>query len=143
VLSDYFRNPLFAFLDFGPTRMRLLEPFGTSLMVLGYAIFIWSVVARGPYATSWQMPTDHKLVERGPYRHVRHPSYLGYFLMFIGFLLMWRNVIALIPLIAIPGYVLITRREDELLVAKFGEKYVQYKKRAGGFLPKMSRSKSR
>jgi protein-S-isoprenylcysteine O-methyltransferase Ste14 len=38
--------------------------------------------------------------------------------------------------------VLITHREDEMLAAKFGEKYLRYKKRVGGFLPKMSRSKS-
>jgi protein-S-isoprenylcysteine O-methyltransferase Ste14 len=141
VLLDYSGNSLFASLDF--VGMCLLEPFGSFIMVLGYAIFIWSVLARGPIATSWQMRADHRVVDWGPYRYVRHPSYLGYFLMFIGFLFMWQNIIALLPLVAIPGYVLITHREDEMLAAKFGEKYLRYKKRVGGFLPKMSRSKSR
>lgn len=129
-------------LDLDMLQTSLLEPFGLLVMVLGYAIFIWSVVARGRYATSWQMPADHKLVDWGPYRYVRHPSYLGYFLMFIGFLLLWQNALALIPLIAIPGYLLITRSEEKMLVAKFGNKYVQYQKHVGQFLPKLRSSKS-
>jgi protein-S-isoprenylcysteine O-methyltransferase Ste14 len=62
--------------------------------------------------------------------------------MFIGFLMLWRNILALIPLIAIPGYVLITRSEEKMLVAKFGEKYVQYQKHVGRFLPKVRMGKS-
>jgi protein-S-isoprenylcysteine O-methyltransferase Ste14 len=122
--------------------MVQVELFGLLVMVLGYAIFIWSVLARGRYATSWQMPTDHKLVDWGPYRYVRHPSYLGYFLMFIGFVLLWHNALALVTLIAIPGYVLTTFREEEMLRVKFREEYVQYQKHVGRFLPKVSLSKS-
>jgi len=123
--------------DIGTMQMGLMESFGASVMVLGYAIFIWSVLVRGRYATSWQMPEDHKLVNGGPYRYVRHPSYLAYFLMFTGFLLMWHNFLALIPLIAVPGYILLTFREEEMLVAKFGERYIQYQKYVGRYLPKI------
>ena len=115
-----------------------LESFGLLAMVIGYAIFLWSVLARGRYATSWQMPTDHILVDWGPYRYVRHPSYLGYFLMFAGFLLLSQSILALISFIAIPGYVFITRREEDMLVSKFGERYSLYQKRVGRFLPKFS-----
>ena len=115
-----------------------IESFGMLIMVFGYAIFLWSVLARGRYATSWQMPADHILVDWGPYRYVRHPSYLGYFLMFIGFLLLSQSMLALISFIAIPGYALITRREEELLVSKFGERYVRYQKSVGRFIPKFS-----
>lgn len=130
-----------AYLDFGTVLMVQLEFFGLLSMIFGYAIFIWSVLARGRYAMSWQMPADHKLVNWGPYRCVRHPSYLGYYLMFIGFALLWHNALALVPLIAIPGYVLIARREEEMLVARFGEAYVQYQKRVGRFLPKVALKK--
>ena len=131
--------PLPRYLVFEITQ---LEFFGLLIMVLGYAIFIWSVLARGRYATSWQMPTDHKLVNWGPYRYVRHPSYLGYFLMFTGFALLWHNVLALVPLIAIPGYMLITLREEEMLVTRFKEAYLLYQKNTGRFLPKIPLTKS-
>jgi len=58
--------------------------------------------------------------------------------MFIGFALLWHNALALFPLIAIPGYVLIAGREEEMLVARFGEAYVQYQKRVGRFLPRVT-----
>jgi protein-S-isoprenylcysteine O-methyltransferase Ste14 len=133
--SEGFRLP--TFLDLGVIWVNVLALFGSLVMVLGYGIFIWSVVARGRYATSWQMPIDQKLVDWGPYRYVRHPSYLGYFLMFIGFLLMWQNALALIPLIAIPSYAQITNREEEMLVATFGAKYREYRKHVGRFLPRI------
>ncbi|MGD0423057.1 MAG: isoprenylcysteine carboxylmethyltransferase family protein [Candidatus Bathyarchaeia archaeon] len=137
VLLDFWNDlgPFHGYLGFGTVQ---LEFFGLLTMILGYAIFIWSVLARGRYATSWQMPADHKLVNWGPYRWVRHPSYLGYYLMFIGFALLWHNALALFPLIAIPGYVLIAGREEEMLVARFGEAYVQYQKRVGRFLPRVT-----
>jgi protein-S-isoprenylcysteine O-methyltransferase Ste14 len=134
--SESFRLP--TFLDLGVIWVNALALSGSLVMVLGYGIFIWSVVARGRYATSWQMPTNQKLVDWGPYRYVRHPSYSGYFLMFIGFLLMWQNALALIPLIAIPGYARITNREEEMLVATFGTKYLEYRKHVGRFLPRIS-----
>jgi hypothetical protein len=57
----------------------LLELIGAPMMASGYAIFIWSVLARGQYATSWEIPEKQRLVNWGPSRYVRHPSYLGYF----------------------------------------------------------------
>jgi protein-S-isoprenylcysteine O-methyltransferase Ste14 len=61
--------------------------------------------------------------------------------MFTGFILLWHALIALVALVAIPGYVLITRREEEMLVAMFGRQYTQYQKNAGRFFPKMRRHK--
>jgi len=146
----FFESILYIFLCFSNRPFPLssgmtqanLESFGMFVMVVGYAIFLWSVLARGRYATSWQMPADHILVDWGPYRYVRHPSYLGYFLMFIGFLFLSQSVLALASLIAIPGYALITRREEEMLVSKFGDRYLRYQTSVGRFLPSVLVRKS-
>jgi protein-S-isoprenylcysteine O-methyltransferase Ste14 len=103
----------------------------------GSALFMWSVLARGRYSVSWSMPVDQKLVTWGPYRYVRHPSYTGYFLMFIGLFLVWFNLLAAIPLVGIPGYVMISRREEEMLVLRFGNDYSEYQRKTGRFLPKL------
>lgn len=113
---------------------------GIVLTGAGYFLFIWSVVARGRYAVSWGMAENHKLVTWGPYRYVRHSSYLGYFLMFFGLFLIWLNLVAILPLVAVPGYVRITIGEEELLIRRFGEEYIKYQKKTGRFFPKRKQS---
>ena len=62
---------------------------------------------------------------------------MAYFLMFIGFILMWPNILALIPLVAIPGYYRVRIREEEMLARRFGERYLRYRRRTGRFFPSM------
>ena len=110
------------------------------MTAFGYFLYIWSVLARGQYATSWAMPEDQKLVTWGPYRYVRHPSYLAYFILFIGLFLILLNLIALVPLIAVPGYVHIATVEEELLIRRFGEEYIAYRDATGKIFPKIKKS---
>src|SRR4030042_1122460 len=116
--------------------LAFIQILGLAMTGMGYSLFIWSVIARGRYATSWEMRGGHKLVTWGPYRYVRHPSYLGYFLMFLGFILLWPNIITLIPLAAIPGYTRVTFQEEKLLEQRFGDEYREYQRRTGRFVPK-------
>jgi protein-S-isoprenylcysteine O-methyltransferase Ste14 len=108
---------------------------GLILTAAGYGLFIWSVVSRGRYAVSWQMPQTHRLVTWGPYRYVRHPAYLGYFLMFLGLFFLWPQVLTMLPWVAIPGYVQVTFDEEKLLVQHFGDEYEEYRRKAGRFIP--------
>jgi protein-S-isoprenylcysteine O-methyltransferase Ste14 len=110
---------------------------GIILTGFGYFLFVWSVVARGRYAIAWDMPQDHRLVTWGPYRYIRHPSYVSYFVMFFGLFLIWLTWIALVPLMAIPGYVKIVGLEEKILTRKFGEEYTSYQKSVGKFFPKL------
>lgn len=82
------------------------------------------------------MPENHKLVTWGPYRYVRHPAYLAYFILFIGLPLTLLNLIAIIPLIAVPGYIRIANIEEALLTKRFGNEYQRYQQATGKFFPK-------
>lgn len=110
---------------------------GIILTTTGQFLFIWSVIARGKYAVSWEIRDNHRLVTWGPYYYVRHPSYLAYFLMFIGFFALLPSVLTLIPLAAIPGYYRVTLKEEELLTTRFGNEYEKYQKKTGRFIPKL------
>lgn len=110
------------------------------MTAFGYFLFTWSVLARGRYATSWKIPEDQRLVTWGPYRYVRHPSYLAYFILFTGLLLTLLNLVALVPFIAVPGYLRIATVEEELLVKRFGDAYLEYQHKTGKFFPKMKKS---
>lgn len=116
------------------TWMQLAGMFATTF---GYTLFLWSVLARGRYATSWEMPENQKLVTWGPYRYVRHPSYLAYFILFAGLFLTILNLITLIPLIAVPGYLRVATIEEELLTKRFGRAYLEYQHKTGKFFPKI------
>ena len=118
-----------------------IQVVGVLLESFGYTLFLWSVLERGRYATSWEMREDHKLVTWGPYRYVRHPSYLGYFLMFFGLFFVLLNLLALIPIIAIPGYIGLTFYEERLLTTRFGDAYREYQKKTGRFLPRIGTNK--
>ena len=115
--------------------MIYVQVIGLGSTALGYVIFMWSVIARGKYAVTWEMPENQKLVTWGPYRHVRHPSYLGYFLMFIGLFCLWPNWFTFFPWIAIPGYYRITFDEEKLLTRRFGKEYVEYREKTGRLIP--------
>ena len=107
---------------------------GLVLTLIGTFVFIWSVIVRGRYAVSWEMSEEQKLVTWGPYRYFRHPSYLGYFLMFIGFFFIWPSLLTTFPLLAIPGYYYLNFEEERLLTLRFGEEYLEYQRKTGRFL---------
>ncbi len=146
----FLESILYAVLVFGglgtlladsPLQLRFvgdswLQVAGMAVTASGYVLFLWSVLARGRYATSWEMPQDQKLVTWGPYRYVRHPSYLAYFILFAGLFLLVLNLIALLPLVAVPGYVAITAAEEEMLTKRFGAAYREYERVTGRFVPK-------
>lgn len=78
-----------------------------------------------------------RLVTGGPFSFVRHPTYLAHTLMFGGaFLLsgvMAVGVVALLDFLVINA-VIIPLEEKELLI-RFGEEFVQYKKRVPRYFP--------
>jgi len=124
-------------LQLQPSAMIDMQIVGLALTGAGYSLFVWSAIARARYAVSWAMTENHRLVTWGPYRYVRHPSYLGYFLMFLGLFFVWPHLLTLFPLIAIPGYVRVTGEEEKLLLSRFGEQFLEYQRRTGRFIPKL------
>jgi protein-S-isoprenylcysteine O-methyltransferase Ste14 len=118
-----------------------VQTLGIIFTAFGYFLFTWSVIARGRYTSAWEMPGNHKLVTWGPYRYVRHPSYLAYFIMFPSLFLIWLTWIALIPIVAILGYLQIVREEEKMLIQRFGDEYIIYQKTVGQFFPKLRTAK--
>ena len=58
---------------------------GISLLILGSGIRIWAIRHLGKFFTnSVQFDSRHQLITTGPYKMIRHPSYLGAYLAIIG-----------------------------------------------------------
>ena len=79
----------------------------------------------------------HRLLTDGIYGVVRHPQYAGIFLAVFGQLVHWPTILtlALAPLI-VAAYVHLARREERRMVERFGESYIEYRRRVPMFFPR-------
>jgi len=108
------------------------------LFAAGLILRWWAIVILGRFFTvDVTIEKDHELVERGPFRFIRHPSYTGVLLAFVGWALTLRNWVA-IAVVLVPIFIAFVRRmnvEEEALRAALGEKYLAYTKRTKRLVP--------
>ena len=111
---------------------------GVVLFVAGLLLRWWAIITLGRFFTvDVTIEKDHELVERGPFRVVRHPSYTGVLLAFVGFALTLRNWAALL-IILVPIFAAFIRRmnvEEEALSRALGSRYADYMRRTKRLVP--------
>ncbi|MBI1800973.1 MAG: isoprenylcysteine carboxylmethyltransferase family protein [Chloroflexi bacterium] len=79
----------------------------------------------------------HQLASAGPYAYLRHPQYVGFILLMIGFLVQWPTIITLVMFpILVVMYLRLARREEQEALAEFGEAYAHYAARTPAFFPR-------
>jgi protein-S-isoprenylcysteine O-methyltransferase Ste14 len=82
----------------------------------------------------------HRLATSGPYRHIRHPQYVGFVLIMFGFLLQWPTLVTLLMFpVLVTMYVLLARREEADAEAVFGDSWRGYAAQTPRFIPELSR----
>lgn len=121
-----------------PDLPNYLFPIGVILMVLGILFRAWAVISLGKFFTMKVMIfSNHSLVEEGPYRLVRHPSYLGALITTIGFGLASGYSVLLIIFFLIVALALGYRIliEERVLKEKFGEEWDEYSRRTYRLIP--------
>lgn len=81
------------------------------------------------------------LANTGAYARVRHPQYVGFVLIMLGFLFQWPTLVTLtmFPLLVFM-YWRLARREERDALAEFGETYRNYMRDVPAFLPRFSGS---
>lgn len=102
---------------------------GLVLMCAGIAIRQWAVALLGRYFTvDVRVHPGQTVVERGPYRWVRHPSYTGLIVTIVGIGLALGNWAALAVLAVVPAAGLVgrIRVEERALIAGLGEPYRRF-----------------
>jgi protein-S-isoprenylcysteine O-methyltransferase Ste14 len=110
---------------------------GVAMGVAGGALLIWAMSSLGKNLTDTVVTRkDHTLVTSGPYRFVRHPFYDALALYLLAVLLITANwFLFLNGALVFALLVIRTRREEERLLARFGDDYRRYTERTGRFLP--------
>jgi protein-S-isoprenylcysteine O-methyltransferase Ste14 len=117
-------------------NIRLL--IGTIIICSGLSIRWWAIYTLGKYfSIVVRAEQDQKIIDYGPYKYVRHPSYTGSLLVCIGFGLGLGNLIGLLIMIILPLAVFMLRAivEEQFMVSSFGDDYLTYMRKTTMFFP--------
>jgi protein-S-isoprenylcysteine O-methyltransferase Ste14 len=107
-------------------------------MLLGVLVRQYAIAILGRFfSLTVQIVEDHKVVEKGPYRFVRHPSYAGVLITFIGLGLAVQSLGALLLLLVVFGVSFGYRMyvEERTLLSELGQDYASYMKRTKRLIP--------
>jgi protein-S-isoprenylcysteine O-methyltransferase len=111
---------------------------GTAVFVAGLAIRWYAIIYLGRFFTvNVAIARDHKLIEDGPYRYVRHPAYSGGLLAFLGLGLCIGNWVS-IAVVAVPILSVFLWRihvEEAALLLGLGKQYRSYMDRTKRLIP--------
>lgn len=118
-----------------PAAMRWV---GVGLFVLCGVLVAWTFHHLGRNLTDTVVTRrEHTLVTTGPYRWVRHPFYVAGLVGVVGVSLILANwFLLLVGGLAMALLVVRTAKEEELLLARFGDEYRRYAARTGRFFPR-------
>ena len=129
-------------LSFGYAGVAVLPDWvfypGIFLMLLGVLVRQWAIAVLGRFfSLSVRVVEDHRVVMKGPYRLVRHPSYTGVLITFIGLALAVKSLGALLVLLGVfsLSYGYRMRVEEKTLLSELGQDYASYMKRTKRLIP--------
>jgi protein-S-isoprenylcysteine O-methyltransferase Ste14 len=78
------------------------------------------------------------LATRGAYALIRHPQYLGFVGILVGFLLQWPTLLTLLMFpVLVVMYLQLARREEQEALATFGDAYRRYMATTPGWIPRL------
>lgn len=111
---------------------------GVGLFTVGLLLRRWAIRHLGRFFTvDVSIASDQRVVDDGPYRYVRHPTYSGLLLEFIGIGLTLDSVTSLL-VIMVPVFLALARRvqiEEAALTEGLGPSYILYTQRTKRFVP--------
>lgn len=114
---------------------------GLILYLTGFAFVLW---ARRTLGKFWGLSTshnvklldDHQIIQSGPYAFVRHPMYFGWWAAMLGLTLLYPVwAVFLLFIFSLISFAGRARREESALKERFGNLWLEYKKRTRFLIP--------
>lgn len=131
-----------------PLLTQLIVPslvrwIGVIICILMIFMITWVGIHLGRQVSgTLEIKESHTLVSSGPYKYIRHPMYLVYFIFNLGLFLVCGNLIALV--IILMGLIVVASRmrvEEQMMIEQFGNEYREYMHRTGRFFPPVRRKR--
>lgn len=119
-----------------PTWLRWVGVISGALCSL---LMYWTLSSLGKNLTDTVVTRQNAtLVTQGPYRWVRHPFYVTAALLMASVTLLTANgFIGVSSLLVLSLLTIRTPKEEQMLVARFGQSYRDYMARTGRFVPRL------
>jgi len=143
VFASFWVDKWLPFLHFDSTWWSL----GLSVLLLVPAclIMVWPVMqffrARG---TPVPLNPPKKLITTGLYAYARNPMILGLFLLMFGLGVLFGSlslILIFTPLFILLNVLYVKAVEEKEMEKKFGEEYLEYKKKVPMFIPRLKKRK--
>jgi protein-S-isoprenylcysteine O-methyltransferase Ste14 len=124
-----------------------LRPVGWPLIAGGIALDLWCIahfVLRGR-GTPAPFDPPREFVATGPFRYVRNPMYLGAAATILGFGLAVPSpaVVLLSGAVLLWAHLFVVLYEEKTLETRFGESYLEYRRRVRRWWPLLGRNDDR
>jgi protein-S-isoprenylcysteine O-methyltransferase Ste14 len=111
---------------------------GMALVVIGFIIRIYSILTLNQYFTySVAKVENHKIISTGLYKFIRHPGYLGQFIIFMGISISMSNWLFILSMM-IPvslGYLYRIKVEEKFMTDQLGNDYKNYQEQTKKVIP--------
>jgi protein-S-isoprenylcysteine O-methyltransferase Ste14 len=117
---------------------NIIQLIGFVLIVYGLVIRWLAILTLRRYFTvNVAIHADQIIVKTGFYKYIRHPSYLGMMLSFIGLGLCLSNLISILVILIPITFVVVNRLkiEEQALNDAFGNDYLEYCKETWKLIP--------
>lgn len=101
----------------------------SNILIIGGAIMIssgWNAIHQG----------KGKMVTTGLYKYIRHPQYVGFIAVIVGFLVQWPTLVTVImaPVLII-RYILLAKKEERKAIDEYGDSFRDYMQRVPAWIP--------
>ncbi|MFW9975955.1 MAG: methyltransferase family protein, partial [Candidatus Thorarchaeota archaeon] len=90
------------------------------------------------YSYALETKSEQKIVTSGPYARVRHPLYSTHNVFNLGMIFLTANIpLIFFAFIGIPFTYARMKKEEQMMLDKFGAEYEEYRMKTGRIFPKL------
>ncbi|SAL97578.1 hypothetical protein [Absidia glauca] len=128
---------LWPLIGWGDMAWTVLPWIGLGWILGGIVLLRWALVANAFYIRPMAITDDQFLCTDGPYKVIRHPGYVAFYLAGLGFALASGNAVVLISVAIVLAYSYLRRihAEEQMMLTHFSVDYQQYASESFRVLP--------